>query len=628
MSGICGSCWRDVARPASGPLALMTAALSLGAREEQARAIGPGAGVGVSSRLRAPQIYRGAALAVCDADLTNEAELAASAGLPESHRGGANTAALMAALYERLGVAFVDKLRGAFSVILWDERERRMVAAIDGFGIKRLAYYEDDDVLLIATRINALTATGEVPADVNPRAVANVLNFSCNLAPETIFTKIQRLGPGSVLERSGRATRISRYWDMRYGAENGADEARLSRELEACVERSVAEHCKADLVAELGAFLSGGTDSSTVVGLMTRTAKQSVNAFSIGFEDERFNELEYAKIAAARFHSRHHTWLVGPRECLAALPDILRYFDEPFGNSSAIPTYFCARLAAENGVKALLAGDGGDELFGGNERYATDKLFEVYHRIPRLLRTGLIEPIVTGLPNRGAIARGRRYIQRANIRGVERMLSYQFLRTHAPSDVFEGDVLRALGDYSVADIPAEHYAQAPGARDHLDRLLYVDMKITLADNDLPKVTCAAELAGIETRFPFLDRRVAEFSGRVPAQLKVKGLKKRYLFKRAFRELLPTEIIQKKKHGFGIPVANWMISDPAMREMARDTLLSSRALQRGYFRRQFMERLFHDHAADDSTYYGDTIWVLLALEMWHRQAVDSVAGVAL
>jgi asparagine synthase (glutamine-hydrolysing) len=211
------------------------------------------------------------------------------------------------------------------------------------------------------------------------------------------------------------------------------------------------------------------------------------------------------------------------------------------------------------------------------------------------------------------------------MRGVERMLSFQFLRTHAPADVFEEDFLRSLGSYDVLDIPARHYAQAP-ARDHLDRLLYVDMKITLADNDLPKVTRMSELAGVQTRFPFLDRSVAELSGRIPARLKVKGFQKRYLFKRAFRDLLPREILQKKKHGFGIPVAMWLKSDPRIRELSYDTLLSARAFARGYFRRAFIEDLFRKHDTGDEIYYGDTLWTFLLLELWHRQAVDEPARV--
>jgi asparagine synthase (glutamine-hydrolysing) len=376
----------------------------------------------------------------------------------------------------------------------------------------------------------------------------------------------------------------------------------------------------------VGAYLSGGTDSSTVVGMMTRAARGPVKAFSIGFQEQPFNELHYAELAARKFGSEHHTYLVGPRDCYDALPKMVRCFDEPFGNSSAIPTYFCAKLAAEHGVKTLLAGDGGDELFGGNERYATDKIFEIYGMMPGALRKGLIEPLMTKLPvETGLIGRARRYIHRANMPGVERMLSFQFLRTHAIADIFDGDFLKRLGGYTILDIPHEHYRHASAIK-HLDRLLYVDMKITLADNDLPKVTSMSELAGIQTRFPFLDRPVAEFAGHIPANLKVKGFQKRYLFKKAFRSLLPAEIIQKKKHGFGIPVATWMKSDPQMRELSRDVLLSSRAFERGYFQRPFIENLFRKHDADESSYYGDTIWTFLVLELWQRQFVDEPAKV--
>jgi asparagine synthase (glutamine-hydrolysing) len=622
MSGICAVWHKENPERISNALASLNAGLSVAPSERNAQESIEGAGVGVSAGFPNQQIWRdGQVMLACDADLLNEAELAATLGHRAEASERPSTAALLAALYERFGRDFVEKLRGTFSVVLWDRRERRFLAAIDGFGVKRLAYYHDDRVLLIASRVDAFARLGELDLEINPRAIANILNFSANLAPETIFTKIHRLIPGARLVVNEWQVRVEKYWDFRYGVEDDRGEARLSRELESVVERSVAAHCHDESFSELGAYLSGGTDSSTVLGMMTRAAQGSVRAFSIGFQEERFNELEYARLAAKKFGSEHHTYLVGPQDCFEALPRMVRYFDEPFGNSSAIPTYFCARLAAENGVKTLLAGDGGDELFGGNERYATDKAFEIYHRVPRMLRKGLIEPIVAGLPmEAGLVKRARGYIRRANLPGVERMLSYQFLRTHPPAEIFEEDFLRALGQYSVLDIPASHYAQAQ-ARDHLDRLLYVDTKITLADNDLPKVTCMSELAGIQTRFPFLDRSVAEFSGRIPARLKVKGFNKRYLFKRAFRDLLPIEIIGKKKHGFGIPVAGWMTSDKGMRELSRDTLLSARTFSRGYFKREFIEDLFRKHETEDSTYYGDTIWTFLALELWHRQVVD-------
>ncbi len=351
----------------------------------------------------------------------------------------------------------------------------------------------------------------------------------------------------------------------------------------------------------LGAFLSGGTDSSTVTGMMARTGRGAVKTFSIGFREQTFNELDYAKITAKRFHTKHHTYLVGPEDCFQALPEMVRSFDEPFGNSSAIPTYFCARLAAENGVKALLAGDGGDELFGGNAWYATDKIFDLYQSVPSALRKGLIEPVLSArVPvENGLVSKARNYIRRSNMPGLERVLSYHFLCAHPPARIFEGDFLETIADYSVLDVPYRYYRQAP-ARDHLDRMLYMDVKIVLGDSDLPKVTTMSELAGVQARFPFLDRAVAEFSGCIPANLKVKGFEKRYLFKRAFKDLLPAEIVKRKKHGFGIPVATWLKSHPKFREFSRDTLLSRRAFQRGYFRRDFIEDLFRKHESDDTS----------------------------
>ena len=627
MSGICAVWRKQNPERVADTLASIRAGLSIVGEERFARESDQGVGVGVSARFDEQQIYKDdRVLLACDAELLNEKELCESLGRKPEGDAGRRTAALLAELYARFGSGFVERLRGGFSLVLWDRRERRMLAAIDGFGIKRLAYYQDDKVLLIGTRVDALARTGEVDLKINPRAIVNVLNFSANLAPETIFAKIQRLIPGAVLVAVDGQTRLEKYWDMRYGETDGSDEARLSRGLESVVERSVAAHCKDDSFSGLGAFLSGGTDSSTVVGMMTRAAKGPVKAFSIGFQEQSFNELGYAEIAARKFGSEHHTYLVGAQDCFEALPRMMRCFDEPFGNSSAIPTYFCARLAAENGVKTLLAGDGGDELFGGNEGYATDKIFEYYHSIPRVFRKGLIEPVLSAFPvKRGPVRRAQGYVRRANITGVERMLSFQFLRTHSAADIFAGDFLRDLGEYTVVDIPGRHYAQAP-AQDHLDRLLYVDMKITLADNDLPKVTCMSELAGIQTRFPFLDRSVAEFSGRIPARLKVKGLEKRYLFKRAFGDLLPQEIIRKKKQGFGIPVATWMKTDRRMRELTRDTLMSARAFGRGYFQRTFIEDLFRKHESEESTYYGDTLWTFLAMELWHRHVVDEPARV--
>jgi asparagine synthase (glutamine-hydrolysing) len=615
MSGICAAWHRDDAARIATTLVAIDSGLASNAAERAIIHFDPAAGGGVAAHIACGEqdVFNGPALALaCDADLLNAAELRKTAGAAD----GCGTGALLAALYEQYGTAFVQRLRGGFSVVVWDKNQRRLFAAVDAFGIKRLAWYASADSVLIATRADALRAATP-PLTINPRTIANVLNFSSSLGPETIFKEVHRLAPGTTLIANDAGVRTDVFWMMQYGLGTESSEESLGQELEAVLQESVRVHATG--VSPIGAFLSGGTDSSTVVGLLTRLFGEGLDAFSIGFQEAGFSELEYAAVAARAFRARHHTYLVTARDTLEALPHIVRSFDEPFGNSSAVATYFCARLAASAGVRTLLAGDGGDELFGGNERYAVDKIFESYFLLPAWLRRGVVEPAAR-LPLPVIRRRARGYLRRAHMRGVERMLSFQFLRTHDPTHVFEDGFLRALEDYTVLDIPARHYAFAP-ARDHLDRLLYVDMKITLADNDLPKVTCMSQLAGIRTRFPFLDRDIAEFSGRIPAGLKVNGFQKRYLFKRAFRRLLPREILQKKKHGFGIPVALWMRSDPGLRDLAQDTLRSSRALARGYFRRAFIEDLFTKHQSGTDTYYGDTLWTFLMLELWHRQVVD-------
>lgn len=621
MSGICAVCRDENPRRLSDTLHAISRGLSLRSAERvESRAVRH-AGVGVSAAFETQQIYQNErVLVACDADLINEAELR------ESVTDNVRTAELIARLYAKFGEDFAAKLNGSFSVVLWDDRKKRLVAAVDRIGIKRLVYFQSRHGLLVSSRIDALLRSGELAAEVNAKAVARFLNFDVNLAPETIVRNVYRLAPGTTLVSSHGDVRIRQYWDLQYWSGGEAQEESLSRKLESVVESAVASHCKQDGFDSIGAYLSGGTDSSTVVGMMSRLGRGEVQSFSIGFEDQRFNELAYAEIAAQRFRSKHHTKLVSAQDCFEAIPDMVRYFDEPFGNSSAIPTYFCGKLAAENGVRILLAGDGGDELFGGNERYRTDKVFHSYQCVPRFLRKGVIEPVLNGLPlKNGLLGKVKRYIRRSNVPPLERFFSYNFLCAHPLEEVFQSDFMAELAGYELLEIPTRYYHQAK-AHDHLDRLLYVDVKITLGDSDLPKVTQMSELAGIQTRFPFLDERVVEFSGTIPACLKVKGFEKRYLFKRAFRNLLPIEILKKTKHGFGIPVSTWLKSDRRLREFSRDVLFSSRAQSRGYFRRDFLDELIRKHEADDTSYYGDTLWSFLVLELWHRQTVDQPVGV--
>jgi len=365
-----------------------------------------------------------------------------------------------------------------------------------------------------------------------------------------------------------------------------------------------------------GCYLSGGTDSSSVVAFTSERHKPA-RSFSIAFEESTFSEIDFAKTTAAAFHTDHSERFLAPQDASAAIDKIIAYYDEPFANSSAIGSYYCALLARDKGVRTLLAGDGGDELFGGNERYATDKVFALYQLLPAWLRRRVIEPLVSLLPQDGGkLSLPRKYVRRANIPNPRRILSYGFFLSMRPEEIFEDGFLQQVGTQDWLIVPDEHFRRAR-AKSEFNRILYLDVKMTLADNDLRKVSGTAELAGVKVRYPLLDDRLAELSGRIPAVLKLKGFEKRYIFKQAMKDILPKKILYKKKHGFGVPLAEWLLQEPRMRELVSDLMHDPSTRQRGYFRAGFVERLMNLHRLQPN-FYGEIVWYLVALELWHRK----------
>jgi asparagine synthase (glutamine-hydrolysing) len=309
---------------------------------------------------------------------------------------------------------------------------------------------------------------------------------------------------------------------------------------------------------------------------------------------------------------------VTPQDTAAFLPQLARAYDEPFGNSSAVATYYCAKLARDHDVTTLLAGDGGDELFGGNTRYVTNEVFEAYHTLPRWFRERWLEPSLFRLPNRGIVNKARKYVRRANLPQPRRFFSYNLMHTIDVRTMFTDAFLDAVCTEAPLALAAEHYGRVE-TTSMLHRLLYLDLKIAITDNDLRKVTGMCELAGVRARYPMLDRDLVEYSGRIPAGLKVRRFRERYAFKEGFKGFLPAETLAKKKHGFGVPVSRWLRSAP-LRELAEDTLLGSTALQRGYLNGRFIEQLFAWHREDRTNFYGDSLWVLMMLELWHQSHV--------
>jgi len=554
--------------------------------------------------------------AVADMDLLNVGELMGLVGLEPGRPG------LLPRLYELDGPAFVRRLRGAFSVALWDRRQRYLLLAADHFGMRRMYYATGTRGTAFASRLAAVVAAPGQSRVPDPGAIYNYLNFGFLPAPETPFPAIRRLPPGHICHIRQGYTKLEPFWDVRYREENHREE-RAASTMYRLSHQAVGDAIKHLPRAQTGAFLSGGTDSSTVVGLMTRMTGEPVNAFSIGFHEDRYDELDFAKLTARHFGATLHTRIVKADDALEAVPGLVDVYDEPLGNNSAIGTLFCAAMAREHGVTLLLAGDGGDEIFGGNERYRVDQVFARYGRVPGSLRRGVLEPFLLHLSDRtpGILGRARRYIRRASIPNPRRFYSYEFHVAQNAVEMLDPEFIRQISTEGPWQVLESHFNRVD-ASSELNRLLYLDLKLTIGDNDLFKVTRTAELGGVGVRFPFLDLPLVEFMGTVPISFKLRGLEKRYLFKRAFRGLLPAETLAKRKHGFGVPTAEWLKSHRGIRELARDTLLCPRAEQRGYFKRGALDQLFAQHDAESAPFYGDIIWSVLMLELWHRRHLET------
>lgn len=617
---ICGIAISQGAQPVEGTvLDRMLTELMLvpeSRREQKSRS---DAGLGVVSSAGTASFWHSDEIIVaCDADIYNRRQLL---GGISSTPSADNLAALLGALYLEYGVSMLEKLRGAFSLAVWDAGSRTLLLAVDRFGIRPLYYASTPSEVVFASYARGILASGRIEKRVNPLAIVDYFNYNVVPAPASAFDGITRLQPGHYLLWRDGSKQAAPYWEMRYPEDARASTEELAQKLLSHMKDAV-DATSADLnQTRTGCFLSGGTDSSSVAGLVGQIKDQPANTFSIGFAENRWNELNYAHLAAQHFHTRHTDFVLGPEDAYQIIPKIVEAYDEPFSNSSAIPTYWCAKLARDHGMSVLLAGDGGDELFGGNERYRTEQIFLFYQNVPRALRR-LLEPAVFAVPRSLALFRkAQNYIRTSNTGNPERYCQWRLLQKFSPHDVLaQGLNGNGNGHRDLLAVIRGHYHAAP-AKSELNRLLYVDVKMTLGDEDLPKVVRTAELAGIGVRFPYLDHPLAEFTGHLPADLKVRGLEKRYLFKRATRNLLPKAILQKKKHGFGLPIGLWLKTDPKLREMVRDVLLDPRTYQRGYFRRPLVERFFADLERDDTPYFGDLLWVFLMLELWHRRHVE-------
>lgn len=534
------------------------------------------------------------------------------------------TGRVMAA-WQRHGADLFRHARGHYAIAIAEPGQRRLLLAIDRTGIGALAYAPTaDGRVVFGTAVGPVATHPQVRTALRPQALYDYLHFHNVPAPDTAFAGVHKLRPGHVLTFAGGRFTAARHWQPRFATAQTGPLPALRDGLFDALRGGVRRALQG---AEApAAFLSGGLDSSTVSGLAAEAlAPGRARTFSIGFAAEGYDEREFARLAIDRFGLDATEVEVTPQDIVEVIPLLAAGFDEPFGNSSAVPTFVCARAARRAGLTRLLAGDGGDELFGGNAHYARQGLFEPYYRVPRALRRALFEGAVRRLIPADApfpFGKVRSYIDQASIPLPRRLHSWDFMFRTAPERVFTADFLAAVDRGSPDRLMDAVYAE-PDTAEYLDRLLYFDWEFVLADSDLRKVGRSCELAGIEVRYPMLDDAVIDFSLSLPPPLKVSGQALRPFYKRSMQGFLPDGIINKSKHGFGLPFGLWLKTIPALRSVVNDSFAGLR--RRGIVNPAFLDEVIREHADGHASYFGYVIWDLVMLEQWLQHHPAAATG---
>jgi asparagine synthase (glutamine-hydrolysing) len=528
-------------------------------------------------------------------------------------------------LYEEYGDDFVHHLRGMFAIAIWDKRREALILARDRLGIKPLYYAALGDRLLFGSELKALLPDG-LPRDVDHQALHEYLSFNYVPGPRTIFRAAKKLQPGHrLVARHGRVT-VEPYWrpqPVSAPARGGEPIAYYVEQLTEILKESVRYRLIADV--PLGVFLSGGLDSSTVVAVMREVSSNPIKTFSIGFEEESFNELPYARMIAKHFETDHHEATVRA-DAADLLPKLVHFFDEPFADSSAVPVYYLSQLARRH-VTVALGGDGGDEIFAGYETYTAYKLASLYRGLPAQVRA-IIPPLVSRLPvSHKKVSfdyKAKRFIQSALLPPERAHYAWkEVFSEEMRSRLYAADLDGYLEDpYRVFE---RQFAECRG-KGMLSRLQYVDLRVYLPDDILVKVDRMSMANSLEVRDPLMDHKLVEFAATIPPELHLRRLCKKYLLKRAMAHRLPRQVINRKKGGFNVPIPSWLRHD--LRDYVRDVLSEKRLREQGFFNPAVVQELIREHGEMRAD-WSRNIWGLLVFSLWyeHYGSGRSAAGTA-
>jgi asparagine synthase (glutamine-hydrolysing) len=520
-------------------------------------------------------------------------------------------------LYEDLGADCVNQLRGMFAFALYDERQRKLLMARDRFGKKPLHYALAGERLLFGSEIKAIHAVAPELADVNNEALLQYMYFGYVPDPITAFSPIQKLPPGHLLEFEAGQVRVRQYWDLpQYSTYHPSSEEECLEELE----HRLAEAVRIRLISDvpLGALLSGGTDSSTVVALMARASSKPVKTFSIGFSHDDFNEAHYARIVAKHFGTEHHELVLEPN-VVETVETLTSSLEEPFGDSSMLPTYYVSCMARKH-VTVALSGDGGDEIFAGYDRYGIHLRRKMFERIPRWAWRLYREQVYPWLPQN---MHGKKFSYNVSLPWRERYVdSISFVPSfERDMPLWSSEFRETLqGNGNPEDVMYRYFDQAP-ANDPVSQMLYVDTKTYMVADILTKVDRMSMATSLEVRVPILDHLFVEWATGLPAEWKLRGGVQKYIFRKlAERVGVPREALYRPKQGFALPLVHWMRNE--LKDLIMTVLLEPKTMQRGYFNPDGVRQLLDEHFRGRRNHSG-RIWRLLIFELWHRNYLERI-----
>lgn len=524
--------------------------------------------------------------------------------------------------YEEFGVQCLNHFIGMFAFAVWDSAIQRLFLARDRLGIKPLYYWASTKSIAFGSELKAILAHPAVPREMDFSALDSFLSFEYIPAPYTIFKDIYKLPAGHWLLLDSDGLRIEQYWDVP-ALETPSTIEDCTEQLIELIDDAVRMRLVSDV--PLGAFLSGGIDSSTIVASMSRASSDAVRTFSIGFDDATYNELPSARLVAQAFETRHEEEILQP-DIVALIHELVGKLDEPFADFSIFPTFLVSKLARAS-VKVVLSGDGGDEIFGGYDTYVAQNWDRVYQVLPRLVRHRMLPAVMDRLPPRpekkGVINKAKRFVEGAAL--PESLMHARWMMFMSEADkaaLYQPELMTTLNGWAASSILEAHFEKAKQF-DALACQQYVDLKTYLVDDILTKVDRMSMAVSLEARVPLLDHRVVEFALNLPPEMKLRHGQTKVILRQAMAKRLPAEVLEKPKQGFSIPIKHWLRGP--LQPLMVDLLSPDTVKRRGYFKSETIERWVTDHLNQRAN-HSHRLWALMVFELWHRQVMDTVHAV--